>query len=1287
MKKQKPLMYILLFPLLFIVLFQGALTLFTLMASGARKTIATNTINIDQNLVDSRSGILQNYLAEELNSVQKESEIANSQLEAFLTAKSMTIETFIRNLPAQKEFTAIVYDNMIENIRRDNTSGNFLVLLNGESIEAEADYVGFFLRDSDPTTKTATDSDILMERGEKDLARAYGISLDTTWSQTFTFAGKGNREADNFFYEPVTVAQYYSQDEMTALGYWSEPFILEDDDIDNHYMISCSIPLMVDGVVYGVIGVESSVNYLKNNFFSIRELDANQNAGYGLCYLGDEGRYHGIIGKGSLYGMSCDANESFTLVPEEDGKIYRVENAKSGSQNIYAAVSDLKIYENNAPYSHSKWKLVGFVTEDSIYGIGLGLYRSILLAVLLCILIGILIMVLAVKRVSEPVYRLMDGIRGGREGLASFRPSRISEVNQLHEVVQTLTENAQKSEAKLLEEKERYRLAVESSKDVFFTYYGKENRIELVNSGEYDKSWDFGEFRKEVMEYLVYPEDSYKIREMLDREKTEGEIEIRLSFSKPPEYRWSQIGYRNISGEEGEDAYVVGYIRDIHEQKILEQSREGNASHDSTTELFLLEPGVELIETRRDKNPTGSMALIGISRLKEINAENGLNFGDILLYEFSLILQEQCYEVSPEYVGIRAGASEVLLWLPGVDTDQAEEFLYYLERAYSELIRPEAIFLSFTSGIANADSQKTTRTLILEASAAQREAENADIKHVLYNPTMALDEEYCFEKIISQGYVRQIGFASRFLNVFDRGRSVLASLDLLANELHEEYGVKNLIVTSFIEEYEASSIQYLWKPIPELGEAYSIAHHSSEMVKMLTEDASRGTLKHIDNWVEDMDDPKKKRSAVAFAMLNDKKYTGSILFEGISPEFLSDPEKEKLFTEICVIMQTRLNRERVDQSARAKSEFLANMSHEIRTPMNGIIGMTELALMDGQSEEKRIDCLKKVKGASRYLLGLLNDILDMSKIESGKMRLFEESFSISEMLDELHTILDFKFEEKNQKLVLESDIRHDWFMGDPLRLKQVLINLLGNANKYSEANSVVRLLVKETQQDSDSSDILFAVEDHGIGVSEEDKLRIFRSFEQVDKFAVHQQGTGLGLAISNHLVQLMGSSIKLDSTPGKGSTFHFTIRLAYAEAASKEQKKDRTVTELEGISILVVEDNPLNQEILVGLLEESGMKISCADNGRIAVDMFTASEPGTYQIIIMDIMMPEMNGLEAAHAIRTSDHPEAKTIPIIAMSANAFDEDVQMSLASGMNAHLSKPVEMNRLLKTLGQLV
>ena len=389
------------------------------------------------------------------------------------------------------------------------------------------------------------------------------------------------------------------------------------------------------------------------------------------------------------------------------------------------------------------------------------------------------------------------------------------------------------------------------------------------------------------------------------------------------------------------------------------------------------------------------------------------------------------------------------------------------------------------------------------------------------------------------------------------------------------------------------------------------------------------------------------------------------------------------------MIQSQLNQQQHDIASKAKSEFLSRMSHEIRTPMNGIIGMTEIALQKNQGQERIMDCLQKIQSSSNYLLSLINDILDMSKIESGKMKLEPFNFSMRENLDTIKELIRPQAEAKNISFVQDIRLDHSFFVADGVRISQVLINLLGNAVKFTPAGGRVTLWVEESQssqgegQEGGKSLVSFAVSDTGVGIVKEDQERVFRSFEQASgRNPSKYQGTGLGLSISSSLIQMMGSSIRLDSEPGKGSRFSFSIWLDHGEDTEKKEMQDEI--SFEGYHILVVEDNEINSEIARCLLEERGFQVDCAYDGAQAVERIRDTAPGTYDVILMDIMMPVMDGLDATRAIRAMERPDCHSIPIVAMSANAFDDDLKKSVECGMNGHLSKPVQVNKLYQMLG---
>ena len=371
----------------------------------------------------------------------------------------------------------------------------------------------------------------------------------------------------------------------------------------------------------------------------------------------------------------------------------------------------------------------------------------------------------------------------------------------------------------------------------------------------------------------------------------------------------------------------------------------------------------------------------------------------------------------------------------------------------------------------------------------------------------------------------------------------------------------------------------------------------------------------------------------------------------------------------------------------AKSDFLANMSHDIRTPMNAIMGMTTLIERDAQLPDKVREYTKKIQCSSRHLLGIINDVLDMSKIESGKTIINVGEFYLPELLEQMDAAFRPQTDAKKQKFeIMIQNLEHKWLLGDSMRLLQILNNLLSNAYKYTPVGGTICIEVQEMEQSSSSyAKLCFKVMDNGIGMSRKFLAQIYDSFTREERSVTNTiQGTGLGMSIVKSLVDLMGGSIDVESMQGKGTCFElildFRIPERSVEDCSKQEEKEETDTSpLKGMHFLCAEDNELNAEILKELLHMEGADCVICPNGRAVVETFEQSAPGDYDMILMDVQMPVMNGYEATKAIRRGNHPLALAIPIVAMTANAFSEDVQKSLSAGMNAHISKPMDMKKL--------
>ncbi len=385
--------------------------------------------------------------------------------------------------------------------------------------------------------------------------------------------------------------------------------------------------------------------------------------------------------------------------------------------------------------------------------------------------------------------------------------------------------------------------------------------------------------------------------------------------------------------------------------------------------------------------------------------------------------------------------------------------------------------------------------------------------------------------------------------------------------------------------------------------------------------------------------------------------------------------------------------EAAENASRAKSRFLSRMSHEIRTPINAIIGLDSIALRDESISPHTRDELNKIGTSARHLLSIVNDILDMSRIESGRMELKEEIFSFRDFLEQICIIVDGQCEDKGLRFVCSREEGlEEYYVGDSLKLKQVLINVLGNSVKFTDAPGTITLNVAQTACNDERATLRFEMTDTGIGMDKEFIPKLFEAFSQEDTGnTTRYGGSGLGMAITRSFVEMMGGTIRVESEKGFGSSFTVTVTVGRAKENEKAATagKDAKSAEVlpDRLHLLIVEDQEMNAEVLADLLDLENISSEWAENGKRGVEMFAESEKGRFDVILMDMRMPVMDGLTATREIRKLDRPDASTIPIIALSANAFEEDVRQCLEAGMNAHLSKPVDLDRLKETLGRLL
>lgn len=1291
-RKKHSIFRMFLIPLIAVMLLQGLLTLGTLIGRRTFRLIRDYSVNMMFRTVENRKVILENEMTQRWVSVSEQRFGINTRLEDFLARKRATLDQMLESAGLRQEFQEEIFADCLEELQNNLTSGIF-VILTGKDRQSPAEHEGFFIRDSDPVSRAVNYTDMLLERGNKRLSRAFNIPLDTCWTTNFHMAGQGQRESESFFYEPWRAGEENPDADMGDLGYWSAPFILGDDPQDSHAMITYSLPLRYDGKIYGILGIEIELGHLYD-YFPLTELSDTSQSGYMLAVENQDGSYTAIAGKGVLYNRVAVSGKDFTLQSTDDKGLCRVEGVKLNRQDIYAVSCPLKLYDSFAPYDNTDWVLLGLNTEDALFGMYRQLYMWMGTAILAGLIFGILGIYFSVRHLTKPIQKLMGCISGGSAGLKSFQPSNILEVDRLYDVVVELTRKQKETEGILLEEKERYRLALESSSDTFFSYDIGNQSVDIVNYPPLNGTWKCG-----ATEFIdiarIYREDRPLIEKLLRELPDRISAEFRLWDDGKGDYQWRQIYGNIISGPEGNQLKLVGAIRNIQEQKERELAQKARRERDSVTGLYVYSAGRERLEQCRKEQPQGVMAYLRLEKLQEMNETNGIVFGDMILEEVGGCLSECCQRLEAALgcrtVAFRIDGDEFVMWLGGLPGEQAPAFVKELTEAVRALFDKDIIPLNVSAGLAAAEGTEESMLLMREAKLAQSLAgENASASYLFYDDLPAENKgvlpEILGKQVISNDYGKDVNLATLALNLFGKGADFRAQMTLILRKIGSHYNASDVLTTIVRPDFYSNYLEYQWhreaapltEPVSQYtDEEWAIFQDWLGRAQVHSFTAGDSRLPALQKFLC----VSEGQYGIVLPMYDSGNYMGNMCILGVKPSVLQDVEERQKLAELGSVIQSQLNQKQHDLASKAKSDFLSRMSHEIRTPLNGIMGMTAIALQKEQGKERMLDCLNKIQDSSKYLLGLINDILDMSKIESGKMHLEPQDFDIQEMIGTIRELVLPQMEAKHIQYVQDIGLEHQWFLGDRLRISQVLINLLGNASKFTPENGRVTLTIREGTADGSRAHVYFAVQDNGMGIGKEDQKRVFRSFEQVAGSNTVSKGTGLGLSISSRLVQMMGSAIRLESELGKGSVFSFEIPLELGQGTT-EQKEEESFS-FDGYRVLVVEDNELNSEIARCLLEDSGFIVDCVFDGAQAVERIRTTEPGTYDVILMDIMMPVMDGLDATRAIRAMGREDCRRIPIVAMSANAFDDDLKKSVECGMNGHLSKPVEVDKLFKML----
>ncbi len=772
-----------------------------------------------------------------------------------------------------------------------------------------------------------------------------------------------------------------------------------------------------------------------------------------------------------------------------------------------------------------------------------------------------------------------------------------------------------------------------------------------------------------------------------------GERTATAEFSSKNAGAWCRVTLSSVGyGEKGEPVFVVGIVEDITKEKKMAAALEAAHTRDPLTGLYNKEPGVAMVRQHMLQKPVEEpcvLMLLDMDNFKAVNTAEGSVFADAILQDVADIL---CAESGPEDYQIRLGGDEFMLFLKNCDRPQAVELGPRIAERVKSLYGGREPHLSVSIGMCATSvvneynglyrCAESTLMYVKEhgkgGAACYLDTSNeagADLTRIYY------DEGHVFNDIDNKGSFGAENMMDFALEVLGRGKKLDDAIFLVLARMGTRLKLDRVSIVEFDRDYLSFRYAYQWsrsRADLQMGQEFYIDRELYERLPHLY--GEEGIYERAFNRKSAM------ASCLQAAFWNQGMYAGALGFEIRDPDYVWTDEERKLLKEMTKLISSFIMKAKADAVSRAKTDFLSRMSHEIRTPMNAISGMTIIAKSLVDDREKVLDCLDKIEASNAYLLTLINDILDMSRIESGKVELNPRAVDLAAELRRLHAMLLPQAKQKGIEFTVENHLEARPLMLDALRLNQVLINVVGNAIKFTERGSV-KVRVEPVGHRASGPFVRFSVEDTGVGILKENQSRIFNAFEQGRREVVEKYGgTGLGLSISSRLVQMMGGTLKVESEAGRGSKFSFTLALPYGEGeAEPEMPKAMKPMDFTGKRLLLVEDNALNRDIAKTILEMQGFVVETARDGQEGVDAYAAHEPGYYACILMDIRMPVMDGLEATRRIRTLGREDSRTVPIIAMTANAFDEDSHKSMESGMNGHLTKPVVIEELFGLLGQ--
>ena len=1261
-------------PVIIIMLIQAAIINIFLFAGGIIDELENNALDVLAKNVQTRGINLEHLMVNYWSNIGRLEHDIVAAIDAYLETHGLDLEDFWGVGWREVELLHYITESLIDTLRVTSATGVFMYFLDPGGFDEDVFRLnGLYYRSLSPLAQRGQMSlaNLMLVRGPVDIARKDNIPLDSLWDELFTFDPQYEDLWRAFAYPQIAFSRFPDAD-ADDLSYWNRPHVLNPwSPRDAGRQITYSRPIIIDGQVVAIVGTEMQLSRLEQHF-PARDLDNFSESGYMLVRF-SQGMYDYFPGEvfqiaGSFMNRLLGTLEEVTFIRSGREEVYSLLD----NPEVYLVMHPLLLYNSHAPFAGEQWALVAMGTGASLFEMSRNVNNAVFISTALAAVAGGMFLIFAIKNFTKPISQIIRQIKES-DGSSVLPGSKTYEIDLLCQTINEMVNRRRQAEISTLEERQRYLLALENSADTFMEYDIKNDELSVYYFTKKQQSPSVMNVKSlsQVVATgrFMHPEDAadaYTGGAFASGTMISHVCRIQPEFLPHLDnnvldngYFWVHITMRYITDADGAPSKVIGTVKEITREKLREQAALETIRRDLTTGFYSRHYGLQMLEN----NTSGAFLpyMLRINNFAALEVAYGRVFGAIFMAEFAHRLSLLQSEGD---LAVRLGNDEFLLCFA-----HEGDWPTLISDAFARLYSGEEMDAEVSLSIQTLDTGDVDHIKNLSIL-----PEKPISVHLDLHDTEALDDVV--------------------LELFERTLHINSSVMILIGAIGRLFGFDRVIIKSCDSTFGTTQIIRQWQ-----GDEFKPL--SGDIRKMTLAGFERfnrslnayGTLVYHNNGDFDAEfEPilcLTPESGVTYCceIYEDAANAGRMLYVSKDADkTLSEDELDILHT-ITKIIATYMRADKSRSASNAKSMFLSRVSHEIRTPMNAIIGLTNIALASDHDYARVRDALSKIRTSANYLLALINDVLEMSRVESGRLIQIENNpFCLASLVNSVEQLMRFAIEERGLSFHVHSQIENSRVLGDENRLRQVIINLLGNANKFTRPGGAVGFTVNELSPGA----YKFSVKDTGIGIPIDKQSGIFNPFEQVYSTTSpgSMQGTGLGLAISKSIIHAMKSRIELQSMPGVGSEFSFTLDLRLHEQVTDADYETTDADTLDytrfaGRRLLSVDDVNINLEIVSFILEQAGIVVESARNGLEALDKFLASEVGYYDAILMDIQMPVMDGITATSEIRKSQRADARTVPILAITANAFDEDLKKSIESGMDGHISKPLQEGELWSAL----